>query len=325
MVIERRIRMSKQVLVTGGAGFIGSNFIRLLLNTTDWYVTNIDALTYAADPSIVKEMDQFENVRFLKLDIADIEQLEQAFDVTYDVIINFAAETHVDRSIQDASAFVRSNVIGVSHLLDQVKQGKAKKYIQVSTDEVYGSLTNKENPFTEFSNLSPNNPYSATKASADLLVQSFYKTYNLPVMITRCSNNFGPYQHREKLIPKIIEHISLNRKIPIYGDGLNVREWLYVEDHCRAIKKVIESGRFGEVYNIGCNHEKTNLDVVRFILDYMGGDMKLIDFVKDRQGHDFRYALNWSKMKNQLGWTPNVSFEEGMAKTIDWYVHRKNS
>ncbi|MYL63565.1 dTDP-glucose 4,6-dehydratase [Bacillus hwajinpoensis] len=311
--------MSKQILVTGGAGFIGSNFVRLLLETTDWYVTNIDALTYAAHPTIVSEWSNRKNYRFMKIDIADIEQLEKAFDVTYDVVINFAAETHVDRSIEDANAFVRSNVIGVSHLLHLVKQGKAKKYIQISTDEVYGSLTSKKKPFKETSKLSPNNPYSATKASADLLVQSFYRTYDLPVIITRCSNNYGPYQNKEKLIPKIIEHISLNKKIPIYGDGLNIREWLYVEDHCRAIKKVMLSGEVGEVYNIGCHQERTNLEVVHFILNYMGGKEELIELVKDRQGHDFRYALNYSKL-SKLGWMPLVSFEEGMSKTIDWYV-----
>lgn len=319
MVIERSLTMSKQILVTGGAGFIGSNFVRLLLETTDWYVTNIDALTYAAHPTIVSEWSNRKNYRFMKIDIADIEQLEKAFDVTYDVVINFAAETHVDRSIEDANAFVRSNVIGVSHLLHLVKQGKAKKYIQISTDEVYGSLTSKKKPFKETSKLSPNNPYSATKASADLLVQSFYRTYDLPVIITRCSNNYGPYQNKEKLIPKIIEHISLNKKIPIYGDGLNIREWLYVEDHCRAIKKVMLSGEVGEVYNIGCHQERTNLEVVHFILNYMGGKEELIELVKDRQGHDFRYALNYSKL-SKLGWMPLVSFEEGMSKTIDWYV-----
>lgn len=316
--------MSKQVLVTGGAGFIGSNFVRLLLETTDWYVTNIDALTYAAHPTVVSEWSNRKNYRFMKIDIADIEQLEKAFDVTYDVVINFAAETHVDRSIEDANAFVRSNVIGVSHLLHLVKQGKAKKYIQISTDEVYGSLTSKKKPFKETSKLSPNNPYSATKASADLLVQSFYRTYELPVIITRCSNNYGPYQNKEKLIPKIIEHISLNKKIPIYGDGLNIREWLYVEDHCRAIKKVMLAGKVGEVYNIGCHQERTNLEVVHFILNYMGGQEELIEFVKDRQGHDFRYALNYSKL-SKLGWEPLVSFEEGMAETIDWYVQGQNS
>ncbi|MFC0561978.1 dTDP-glucose 4,6-dehydratase [Halalkalibacter alkalisediminis] len=312
--------MSLDLLITGGAGFIGSNFIRYLLKHTTNRITNIDALTYAGNPDNIKNFTTSENYRFFKIDISQTEELNQVFDRSYDVIIHFAAESHVDRSIKNAKAFIETNINGTHALLGKVLEGKVRKMVQISTDEVYGSLKKMDAAFTEYHCLSPNNPYSASKAGADLLVRSFFQTYKLPIIITRCSNNYGPYQHPEKFIPKIIYHALTNKKIPLYGDGLNIRDWLHVEDHCRAIYMVVKHGQAGEVYNIGGNNEMTNIDVIRTILHDLGKGENLISYVPDRKGHDRRYAIDSTKIKKELGWQPATSFSEGMKQTIDWYI-----
>ncbi|HWO75386.1 MAG TPA: dTDP-glucose 4,6-dehydratase [Bacillus sp. (in: firmicutes)] len=311
----------KDILVTGGAGFIGSNFIKFILNNTSYHITNVDKLTYAGNSSNMVNFDKHSRYRFFHCNIADNEQLKRVFDKKYFAIINFAAETHVDRSIENAAPFIETNIKGTFNLLNYVIHGKAEKYIQISTDEVYGSLSEDEPSFTEKSPLSPNNPYSASKASADLLVRSFYKTYQIPVMITRCSNNYGPHQHTEKFIPKIIQHALQEKKIPLYGDGMNIRDWLFVEDHCRAISMVLENGKPGEIYNIGGDCEKTNKEVILSILNILGKSKDLIEHVTDRKGHDRRYSINFQKIYKQIGWQPAVSFDDGIRKTIDWYKH----
>ena len=311
----------KEILVTGGAGFIGSNFIQYILKNTSYTITNVDKITYAGNWKNMISFHSNSRYRFFQCDIANNEELKKVFEKKYFAIINFAAETHVDRSIENAAPFIETNIQGTFNLLNYVLQGKAEKYIQISTDEVYGSLTEKAPSFTEKSPLSPNNPYSASKAAADLLVRSFYQTYQIPVMITRCSNNYGPHQHGEKLIPKIIQHALQEKKIPLYGDGMNIRDWLFVEDHCSAITMVLEGGIPGEIYNIGGNCEKTNKEVIQFILDILGKPRNLIEHVTDRKGHDRRYSINYEKISAQIGWKPTVSFEEGIRKTIEWYKH----
>ncbi|WP_209125691.1 dTDP-glucose 4,6-dehydratase [Alkalihalobacillus sp. BA299] len=311
--------MNKNLLITGGAGFIGANFIEYMLKNSSYSITNIDALTYAGHVDNMKHFDQNPNYRFINCDISNPNSLIDAFDQKYGAIINFAAESHVDRSIENANPFVNTNIKGTLNLLYAVLNGKANKMIQVSTDEVYGSLNTDELPFTEHSPLLPNNSYSASKASADLLVRSFYKTHQLPLIITRCSNNYGPKQHREKFIPKAVTNALNDIKIPLYGDGLHVRDWLYVDDHCRALHKVLEHGEAGEVYNIGGGHERTNKEVITIILDYLGKDQRLIEYVEDRKGHDRRYAINWGKIHKELGWKPQVTFREGLFQTIEWY------
>ncbi len=312
--------MTKQILVTGGAGFIGSNFIQgLLRDTTSYYVTNVDSLTYAGKIENMVEFENHVNYRFFPVDISNARQLNKVFDREYDAIVHFAAESHVDRSIVNPSIFLSTNIIGTNNLLQALLEGYAKKMIYISTDEVYGSLRDEDLPFTESSPLAANNPYSASKAGADLLVRSYYNTYQVPVITTRCSNNYGPMQNEEKLIPKIIKHALKDEPIPIYGDGLHKRDWLYVTDHCRALYTVLEHGEPGEVYNIGGGHERTNLDVAKLILDYLGKSEKLIYHVEDRKGHDRRYAINWGKIHKQLGWKPNVSFYDGLVRTIEWY------
>ncbi|WP_078430388.1 dTDP-glucose 4,6-dehydratase [Alkalihalobacterium alkalinitrilicum] len=315
--------MSKHLLVTGGAGFIGSNFIEYMLGNTSYSITNIDALTYAGDIDNIKHFNQNSKYRFIHCDISNSTSLKQAFDREYKAIINFAAESHVDRSIENAHPFINTNINGTLNLLNAVLVGKAKKMIQISTDEVYGSLGHEDLPFTEHSPLAPNNPYSASKASADLLVRSFYKTYQLPLIITRCSNNYGPKQHREKFIPKVIINALNDQKIPLYGDGQNVRDWLFVDDHCRAIHMVLEHGEPGEVYNIGGGHERTNKEVITLILDYLNKKHQLIEYVEDRKGHDRRYAINWGKIHKELGWKPQVTFRDGLINTIEWYKNNK--
>lgn len=309
----------KELLVTGGAGFIGSNFIELLLNETTYNITNVDFITYAGNQDNLKKFENHPNYRFMKADISNQTALGSVFDRQFDAIINFAAESHVDRSIQNAMPFIDSNIKGTLNLLHAVLDKKAKKMIQISTDEVYGSLQSDEPPFTEETPLAPNNPYSASKASADLLVRSFYQTYRIPLIITRCSNNYGPNQHTEKFIPKIITNALQDKDIPLYGDGLNIRDWLYVEDHCRAVLAVLENGESGEVYNIGGGVEKTNLDLIEIILEQLGKPRELMKYVADRKGHDRRYAMNWDKIHREIGWEPRVSFEEGIVKTINWY------
>ncbi|TLS37478.1 dTDP-glucose 4,6-dehydratase [Pseudalkalibacillus caeni] len=311
--------MTKHLLITGGAGFIGSNFISYLLNNTDYYITNVDSLTYAGNKSNVADFDKSSRYRMLTFDISKQSDIEKVCDQHYDAIINFAAETHVDRSIRNASPFIDTNITGTFHLLQMILSGKASKMIQISTDEVYGSLRPEETPFTENTSIAPNNPYSASKASADLLVRSYYKTHQLPLIITRCSNNYGPRQHIEKFIPKIITNAFANKSIPLYGDGLNIRDWLYVKDHCRAIHLVLEKGNRGEIYNIGGNEEKTNREIVDLLLKKLGRSEKLINYIEDRKGHDRRYAIDSSKISRELGWKPSFSFEQGIEKTIAWY------
>lgn len=311
--------MTKSYLITGGAGFIGLNFVKLLLQDADVRLTVFDKLTYASHPEEMDELLKLSHFRFIQGDITLQHELDQAFDEVYDAIIHFAAESHVDRSIESAEPFIQTNVLGTYRMLEAVLKGKAKKLIHISTDEVYGNLEPDDPAFTEQTPLSPNNPYSASKASSDLLVKSYIHTHQLPAMITRCSNNYGPYQHEEKLIPTIIRKAVNGENIPIYGDGQQIRDWLYVEDHARAVKQVLENGTAGQVYNIGGGNEKTNLDLTKTILSQLGISHDQIAFIQDRKGHDRRYAIDASKLKGELGWTQETSFEEGIEKTINWY------
>lgn len=311
--------MGKHLLITGGAGFIGANFISYILKNTQYSITNADAMTYAGNFDHCSPFQTSERYRFIKYDIGKSDQSDRLFDQKYDAIINFAAETHVDRSIIDASPFIHTNINGTFHLLQAVLAQKADKMLQISTDEVYGSLGPNDEPFTENTPLAPNNPYSATKASADLLIRSFYQTHQLPLVITRCSNNYGPMQHPEKFIPKVITNALRKNEIPLYGDGLNIRDWIFVEDHCAAIHRVLESGKAGEVYNIGGTEERTNKEVIQMILKQTGRNENLIKYVKDRSGHDRRYAMNSAKIERDLGWKPAISFHDGLERTIRWY------
>lgn len=311
-----------KLLVTGGAGFIGSNFIGFVIDRhPDWFIINLDKLTYAGNLDNLSNVATSPNYRFVLGDIADPPFIEQLFASTgIEAVVNFAAETHVDRSIVDASPFIRTNVQGTQVLLDAARRHKAVRFIQVSTDEVYGSLDPDAPPFTENSPLQPNSPYAASKAAADLLCRAYHRTYGLPVIITRCSNNFGPYQFPEKLIPLAITNILEGKSIPIYGDGQNVRDWLYVVDHCRALEMVLLSGKPGEVYNIG-GCELTNLEVVRLVLKKLAKTEDMISFVRDRPGHDRRYAIDSSKIQRELGWRKSFAFEEALYRTIEWYVN----
>ncbi|WP_282171248.1 dTDP-glucose 4,6-dehydratase [Cytobacillus firmus] len=316
--------MKKHLLITGGAGFIGANFISHLLESNKYKITNIDSLSYASNYENIRHFENSPGYRFIKCDISNVEDLKNVFDLEYDALINFAAESHVDRSIKDATPFIKTNIIGTFNLLQAVLAGKVKKLIQISTDEVYGSLHPTDLPFTENTPLAPNNPYSASKASADLLVRSYFKTHKLPLIITRCSNNYGPLQNTEKFIPKIITNAMNNIDIPLYGDGLNIRDWIYVKDHCRAIQLVLEKGIPGEIYNIGGSEEKTNWEVILMILKKLGKDKKLIQRVKDRKGHDRKYAMDSTKIATELGWKPIFSFSEGIQKTIEWYKQKEH-
>ncbi len=317
-----------QVLATGGAGFIGSNFIHYILKKHNTIkIINYDKLTYAGNLQNLKDIKGDPNYLFIKGDICDKKKLSSVF-VKYspDCVVNFAAESHVDRSIQNPEEFIKTNVLGVQNLLQTSLDNDVKLFIQISTDEVYGSLGDI-GTFTEKNPLTPNSPYAASKASADLLARAYYKTYSLPVIITRCSNNYGPYQFPEKLIPLIILNCLKGEKIPVYGDGLNIRDWLYVEDHCSAIDAVMERGEIGEIYNIGGNNEKTNIEIVKTIISIMSEKLQessiseaLVSFVKDRKGHDRRYAIDSSKIQTELGWKPAVPFEEGIRKTVEWYL-----
>lgn len=313
-----------KLLVTGGAGFIGSNFIHYMFDKyPDYYMINYDKLTYAGNLQNLASIQNTENYKFIRGDINNQELLEYVVS-TYQVetIVNFAAESHVDRSISSSSEFVTTNILGTQNLLEVAKKN-ALKFIQISTDEVYGSL-GEIGTFTEETSLSPNNPYSASKASADLLVKSYYKTYGLNTLITRCSNNYGPYQYPEKLIPLMIINAIEGKQLPIYGDGKNIRDWLHVKDHCAAIDLVLHNGKPGEIYNIGGNNERTNIEIVNQILDTLGISKQFISFVPDRLGHDYRYAIDSRKIQNELGWKPFYSFEEGIKETIVWYLNNEN-
>lgn len=308
------------ILVTGGAGFIGSHFIHYLLTKrNDITITNIDLMTYAGNLENIQRIRPGSNYRFIRGDIGDKLTLREAFRQEVDVLVNFAAESHVDRSIEDPEIFLKTNALGTQNLLEFARNGRVKQFIQISTDEVYGSLEGS-GLFLETTPLAPNSPYSASKAAADLMVQAYFRTYGLPVNITRCSNNYGPYQHPEKLIPLMTIRALRNERLPVYGDGLNVRDWLYVEDHCRAIELVMEKGRPGEVYNIGGNHERTNMDIVRSILRMLDKPESLIEHVEDRKGHDRRYGIDASKIRQELGWSPTHDVTEGLEKTVRWYV-----
>jgi len=311
--------MTKKILVTGGAGFIGSNFIHYILGKHhDWEVTNLDKLTYAGNLENLKDIESNPRYHFVKGDITDRELISNLLQGGIDAIINFAAESHVDRSILDAAPFIETNIKGTQALLEGARQYKVERFIQVSTDEVYGSV--ETGKFTEESPISPNSPYAASKMAADLLCQAYWKTYHLPVIITRCSNNLGPFQFPEKLIPLAITNALEDKPIPIYGNGLNIRDWIYVIDHCRALELAIQKGKPGEIYNIGATNEKTNLELITKLLDIMGKPQKLITFVADRPGHDRRYALDTAKINQELVWKPLFSFEQALATTVDWYI-----
>lgn len=314
----------KKVLITGGAGFIGSNFIHYILSKyNDYQVINLDKLTYAANLDNLKDIEDNKNYRFIHGDIADQEFIFKLFEnEKFDIVINFAAESHVDNSILNPQIFTITNILGTQVLLDACRKYNIKRFHQVSTDEVYGELPLDDNSilFTEKTPLNPSSPYSASKASADMLVKSYYRTYSLPITISRCSNNYGPYQHLEKLIPLMISKAINNDNLPVYGNGLNVRDWLHVYDHCTAIDLIIHEGKIGEIYNIGGNNEKSNIDVVKIILKELGKSEKLIKYVNDRPGHDLRYAIDSTKIKTTLNWNPVYSFEKGILDTIKWYT-----
>lgn len=310
-----------KLLVTGGAGFIGSNFVRYMVNKyPNYQIYNLDFLTYAGNLENLKDIENQSNYHFVKGDIANRDFVNKLFeDEKFDYVLNFAAESHVDRSITNPEIFVQTNIQGTLVLLDAAKKFSVKKYLQVSTDEVYGTL-GETGYFTETTPLAPNSPYSASKTGADLLVRAYHETYDLPVNITRCSNNYGPYHFPEKLIPLMIINALHDKELPIYGDGLNVRDWLHVEDHCQAIDLVLHKGRNGEVYNVGGNNERTNIEIVKTILKQLGKPESLIKFVKDRPGHDLRYAIDATKLREELGWKPKYTFETGIEQTIKWYL-----
>ena len=326
----------KTALVTGGAGFIGSNFVRYMLNKyPDYKIINVDLLTYAGNLENLKDVENNHNYKFIKADIRDRNKIDEIFsEYKIDYVINFAAESHVDRSIVEPEVFLTTNVIGTQVMLDIAKKHwnlepdnkycfeyrEGVKFLQVSTDEVYGSL-GATGRFTETMPLMPNSPYSASKASADLIARAYHKTYGMPVNITRCSNNYGPYQFPEKLIPLMINNCLNNREMPVYGDGMQIRDWIHVLDHCSAIDAVLHEGIVGEVYNIGGNNEKTNLEIVKLIINTLGKSESLIKFVKDRPGHDRRYAVDNTKISIQLGLEIKYLFEECIRDTIIWYIH----
>jgi dTDP-glucose 4,6-dehydratase len=315
-----------KVLVTGGCGFIGANLLRYVLaNRPDWSVVNLDLLTYAGNLENTLDLAEAYPGRyeFVRGDIADAQFVEALFSRhSFELVLNLAAESHVDRSIEDAGVFMRTNILGVQVLLDAARRHGTGRFLHVSTDEVYGSL-GSEGSFREDFPLAPNSPYSAAKASADLLVRSYVKTFGLDAVITRCSNNYGPYQFPEKLIPLMVINALGERELPVYGDGRNVRDWIFVEDHCRGIVLVAENGRSGEAYNMGGDAERENIQIVRLILENLDRPETLIRYVTDRPGHDFRYAMDFSKIEDEMGWRPVFGFEEGMGATIRWYIENR--
>jgi dTDP-glucose 4,6-dehydratase len=313
-----------KLLVTGGAGFIGSNFVRYMVKKyPEYHIVNLDLLTYAGNLENLREIESASNYTFVKGDIADRKFINALFEEhKFDYVLNFAAESHVDRSITEPDIFVRTNIQGTQVLLDAAKNSAVKKYLQVSTDEVYGTL-GETGYFSETTPLAPNSPYSASKAGADMLVRAYHETFGLPVNITRCSNNYGPYHFPEKLIPLMIINALHDKPLPVYGDGLNVRDWLHVEDHCQAIDLVLHKGRNGEVYNVGGNNERTNIEIVKTILKHLSKPESLIRYVADRPGHDRRYAIDATKLRTELGWQPKYTFDTGIEQTIKWYLENK--
>lgn len=311
--------MTMKLLVTGGAGFIGSNFIGYILGARrDIQVLNLDCLTYAGNLKNLADVSTDSRYSFFKGDITSRQDVAHCLSQGIDTVINFAAETHVDRSILDSSVFVRTNVEGVQVLLEACRQEKVSRFIQVSTDEIYGSL-DEEGQFTEESPYAPNSPYAASKAAADLLARSYQRTYGLDIIVTRCCNNYGGHQFPEKLIPLMVLNALENKPLPVYGDGLNARDWIHVKDHCRALECVMMEGQSGRIYNIGSDQEKQNLDVIHQILEILGKSRDLIQFVADRPGHDRRYAIDATRLHTELGWQPKIQFEEGLAQTVKWY------
>jgi len=315
------------ILVTGGAGFIGSNFIFYMLDKyPDYRIVCLDALTYAGNLKTLEPVMNNDNFRFVKGDIRDRDLIFNLFaEEDFDMVVNFAAESHVDRSIEDPGVFLETNIMGTQILMDACREYGIKRFHQVSTDEVYGDLPldKPELMFTEETSITTSSPYSASKASADLLVEAYHRTFGLPVTISRCSNNYGPFQFPEKLIPLMISKALAEEELPVYGKGENVRDWLYVEDHCRAIDLILHKGKDGEVYNIGGHNERSNLEVVKTILNELDKSESLITFVEDRAGHDLRYAIDPTKISNELGWEPTILFDEGIKKTIKWYLDNK--
>lgn len=316
-----------KILVTGGAGFIGGNFVHYMLKKYPNYeIVCLDKLTYAGNLSTLEGVMDNKNFTFCKGDIADNEFVDKLFaEHKFDIVVNFAAESHVDRSIENPQIFLITNIIGTQVLMDACRKYGNIRYHQVSTDEVYGDLP-LDRPdlfFKEDTPIHTSSPYSSSKAGADLLVLAYYRTFGLPVTVSRCSNNYGPYHFPEKLIPLMISRALANESLPVYGNGLNVRDWLYVEDHCRAIDLIIHKGKIGEVYNVGGHNEKSNIDIVKTILKLLGKSEDLITFVEDRKGHDMRYAIDPTKIHNDLGWLPETKFEDGIKKTIDWYLNNK--
>jgi dTDP-glucose 4,6-dehydratase len=325
----------KTILVTGGSGFIGSNFVKMMVQKyPDYNIINLDALTYAGNLENLSDVDTASNYTFVKADIRDRDVIDKIFETqNIDMVVNFAAESHVDRSIEESEVFLTTNIIGTQVLLDAAKKywkvnpsdkyckeyKPGVKFLQVSTDEVYGALGDT-GMFIETMPLMPNSPYSASKASADMIVRAYNETFGMPVNITRCSNNYGPYQFPEKLIPLIINNCLKEKDLPVYGDGMQVRDWLHVSDHCSAIDTVLHKGKDGEVYNIGGNNEKANIEIVKLIIDTLGKSDELIKYVKDRPGHDRRYAIDNTKVTTELGWEPAYTFEQGMKETIQWYL-----
>ncbi|MEI6153324.1 MAG: dTDP-glucose 4,6-dehydratase [Deltaproteobacteria bacterium] len=311
------------ILVTGGCGFIGSNFVRHILSKYPYSIINLDKLTYAGNLENLKDIENDRRYSFVKGDIIDRHLLENIFDTSrIDAVINFAAESHVDRSIMNPDEFIQTNINGTFNLLEIAKKRGIKRFVQISTDEVYGSL-GKEGKFTEYTPISPNSPYSASKASADMLAMAYFKTFGMPVVITRCSNNYGPYQFPEKLIPLIITNALADIALPVYGDGMNIRDWIHVLDHCEAIDTVFHKGVEGEVYNIGGENERANIEIVKLILDILGKPHSLIQYVTDRLGHDRRYAIDSTKVKNELGYKTVFDFGKGMEDTVKWYIDNK--
>ena len=316
-----------KILVTGGAGFIGGNFVHHMVNKyPDYEIVNLDLLTYAGNLETLKPVEDKPNYKFVKGDIADREFIMDLFEKEkFDIVVNFAAESHVDRSIENPEVFLDTNIKGTAVLMDACRKYGIKRYHQVSTDEVYGDLP-LDRPdlfFTEETPIHTSSPYSSSKAAADLLVLAYHRTYGLPVSISRCSNNYGPYHFPEKLIPLMIANALNDKPLPVYGEGLNVRDWLYVEDHCKAIDLIIHNGRVGEVYNVGGHNEKTNIEIVKIICKELGKPESLITHVADRKGHDMRYAIDPTKIHNELGWLPETKFEDGIKKTIKWYLENK--